>query len=79
MRRGFDEGLFKEEVLPPLVEDDRGFLDRFDAGAGDDEEENCVDAVGETAWECCGVLALGISTQTMHTNRTTLKRESSCC
>ena len=67
MRRGFDEGLFKEEALPPLVEDDRGFLERFDVGAGEDDDENCVEAVGDTAWECCGVLALGMSTQTMHT------------
>ena len=67
MRRGFEDGLFEEDLedaLPPLIDDDRGFLDRLDVGAGDDEDEKCVEVVGEAAWDCCGVLALGMSTQT---------------
>lgn len=46
------------------MDDARSFLDRFEVGAGDDDDENCVEAVDDAAWDCCGELALGMSTQT---------------
>jgi hypothetical protein len=64
--RGFEDGLFEEvleEVFPPLVDDDRGFLDRRFDWAGEEDDEDCEEAVGDGAWACCGELALRISTQ----------------
>jgi hypothetical protein len=52
-----------EDVLPPLMDNERGFLDPFEFGAGDDDDENCVEAVGDAPCDCCGELALGMSTQ----------------
>jgi len=67
VRRGFDDGLFEEdleEALSPLMDEDRGFLHRLVVRTGDDEEEDCDEAVDDGACEGCGVLALGMSTQT---------------
>jgi len=67
VRRGFEERLCKEDledVLPPLMDVERGFLYPFEFGAGDDDDENCVEVVGDAPCECCGEFALGMSTQT---------------
>lgn len=52
-----------EELLPSLMEDDRGFLDLLVVRAGEVAEEDLDEAVGVAGWECCGELALGMSTQ----------------